>query len=842
MNCLRNNLVIVIVDGYKPTYPDGSSLESGYDGRGRTLWQKDAAGTKTEYTYDGADRLVRVENPASGKASYTYDKAGNLCAVEDANGNVTSYEYDGAGRLTKTTQADGSTATRDYDQYGRLERSTDYNGVTTTVEYDSQDRVVKEKTGACTRTHAYDACGRLAESSSGGSTVRYAYNKYGELSEKTYENGQKIRYGYDRYGRKESVTVKAGDRVLDRTTYAYDAMDRITRVVAEDGTATVYAYDENGNRKAATFASGVRITYEYDELNRLLVQKTVDSTGELIAQYQYTTGKNGERTKIREEGPSGKTETEYSYDGAGRLTGECAVSVDDTGKETETRYTYEYDNAGNRTRKKTTTAGTTVATDYTYNSRNQLAEEENGGHKTLYTYDANGNLLKKSGAAAEESYKYDVYNRLVSCQSDRGGKKETYSYDAEGVRRSKTASDGKEEKEILFISDTSGELSRTLAETDGKGELLASYGWGDTPVSQTREGKTSTYLYDGRGNVRGLLDEEGSLTDTYAYNAYGELTAKTGETENHFLYTGEYYDGISGLYYLRARYMDPETGTFTSMDTWQGNLYEPVTLHKYLYANANPVKYKDPSGNMGSLQEFSITNTGYRILESQQQINFMGLMSAVASSTLTALTGGSEKEIQEAFFAGYFAGIGLGMLMCAVVIINVAALLSTAALVFAGVNFVALSILTIYSEAVGDSQRALTYASLIAVAYIGTCEYLNVSGEATVTGSKGTAKISTSKAENVKLPQNDAQIKHIFRNKIGHLSDSIENRDMILNVANDKGNFLGKDSYGNSWYAQIQDNGSQIWVRTRNGVINNAGVNDMPREWNSKTGLNNNSK
>lgn len=125
----------------------------------------------------------------------------------------------------------------------------------------------------------------------------------------------------------------------------------------------------------------------------------------------------------------------------------------------------------------------------------------------------------------------------------------------------------------------------------------------------------------------------------------------------------------------------------------------------------------------------------------------MGLMSAVASSTLTALTGGSEKEIQEAFFAGYFAGIGLGMLMCAVVIINVAALLSTAALVFAGVNFVALSILTIYSEAVGDSQRALTYASLIAVAYIGTCEYLNVSGEATVTGSKGTAKISTKKIE-----------------------------------------------------------------------------------------------
>ena len=47
-----------------------------------------------------------------------------------------------------------------------------------------------------------------------------------------------------------------------------------------------------------------------------------------------------------------------------------------------------------------------MSTDYTYNSRNQLAEEETKGRKTLYHYDANGNLLKKSGA--EKSYGYDV--------------------------------------------------------------------------------------------------------------------------------------------------------------------------------------------------------------------------------------------------------------------------------------------------------------------------------------------------------------------------------------------------------------------------------------------------
>ena len=81
-----------------------------------------------------------------------------------------------------------------------------------------------------------------------------------------------------------------------------------------------------------------------------------------------------------------------------------------------------------------------------------------------------------------------------------------------------------------------------------------------------RNGSVWYYIYDGHGNTRLLTNAAGTVTDRYAYDACGNLLRKEGETENDFLYTGEQYNANTGLYYLRARYMDPLTGTFISMD------------------------------------------------------------------------------------------------------------------------------------------------------------------------------------------------------------------------------------------------------------------------------------
>lgn len=50
-------------------------------------------------------------------------------------------------------------------------------------------------------------------------------------------------------------------------------------------------------------------------------------------------------------------------------------------------------------------------------------------------------------------------------------------------------------------------------------------------------------------------------------------------------------------------------------------------------------------------------------------------------------------------------------------------------------------------------------------------------------------------------------------------------------------NRLGVDMRGNVWYGEILDNGKQIWAWTRDNLIRDAGINEIPRIFNEETGL-----
>jgi RHS repeat-associated protein len=106
----------------------------------------------------------------------------------------------------------------------------------------------------------------------------------------------------------------------------------------------------------------------------------------------------------------------------------------------------------------------------------------------------------------------------------------------------------------------------------------------------------SFYSYDGGGNVRQLTNSAGAVTDTYEYDAFGNDINHTGTTPNNYLYRGEQFDSDLGLYYLRARQYNPATGRFMSRDPEDGDPDEPASLHKYLYADGEPVNLADPTG------------------------------------------------------------------------------------------------------------------------------------------------------------------------------------------------------------------------------------------------------
>jgi uncharacterized protein RhaS with RHS repeats len=54
----------------------------------------------------------------------------------------------------------------------------------------------------------------------------------------------------------------------------------------------------------------------------------------------------------------------------------------------------------------------------------------------------------------------------------------------------------------------------------------------------------------------------GTVTDTYRYDAYGNVTSSQGTTINPYRYDAQRLDALSGLYQLRARNYDPATGRF----------------------------------------------------------------------------------------------------------------------------------------------------------------------------------------------------------------------------------------------------------------------------------------
>ncbi len=298
----------------------------------------------------------------------------------------------------------------------------------------------------------------------------------------------------------------------------------------------------------------------------------------------------------------------YSLYVLGRLISE---RIDEPGTSNDQEITYTYDAVGNRLEKTVVREGETIEVVYTYDDNDRLLTETGPEGTITYSYDANGNLVSRTDGTHTDTFTYDFENRLIEANIEIGPNpgRVIYTYDADGNRISKTVNG----VTTTYLVDKNRDFAQVLVEKQN-GEVVT-YVYGLDLISMNRPGVGARYyLYDGQMSVRQLTDANGAVTNTYTYDAFGLLLESTGNTPNLYLYTGEQFDPHVGLYYLRARYYNPFLGRFTTMDSIPGNIFDPVSLHRYLYANADPVNNLDPSGSLTLPQVLTSIEVGSFLL------------------------------------------------------------------------------------------------------------------------------------------------------------------------------------------------------------------------------------
>jgi len=250
-----------------------------------------------------------------------------------------------------------------------------------------------------------------------------------------------------------------------------------------------------------------------------------------------------------------------TYNAAGRVT-----------KENTTLYAY--DAAGELTKNGATTQG--------YDAASQLTTAVVGSTSTAYTFDARGDRAKATTGSAVTSYGYDQANRLTSFA--RGTTTASYTYNGDSLRASKKVGS----TTTKFVYDTAQGLPLVLSD----GAYYYLYGPDGVPFEQVTTAGTVTYLHaDQLGSIRMITGSTGKSVGTATYTAYGTRT--TTGTTSVFGYAGQYTDTESGLQWLRARYYDPTTGQFLTVDPLTA-----ATGARYAYAAGNPITRADPSGLM----------------------------------------------------------------------------------------------------------------------------------------------------------------------------------------------------------------------------------------------------
>jgi RHS repeat-associated protein len=598
-----------------------------YDGNNNRTAVIKPEGNRWEYDFDVANRLTHVRNvPEAIETIYTYDAADNLKTITDAENKVTEFDYDDRNRKTSKTYP-GETAVIDYD-YDANSNLTDIdlpNGTHITYTYDDLNRQTNQSYtgtyGTASVTYTLDGNGNIEQVDEviDGQAYVYAmaYDDFDRMERKTDRYGNSFDYSYDANGNRKVFK----DQTNQLTSYTYDKLNRLEQMTNPSTGAFDWSYNSAGLPDQLDYPNGSQANYTYDNANRIDVIDNKQS-GVTVTQHDYDYDLNGNRIKLTESNIDAAQITSYDYDEADRLVKVYYPT---------TINSYTLDKVGNRELEIIDTGGVLTTRDYGYNNRDQLKTiTDDTGLDVSYDYDAAGNQTEKTENGVTTVFDYSARQRVKSITIGAQSPIE-YQYDHSGQRINQQNSGT--EKRYLYDG-----LS-LIAETNTLGNTIARYHYGiHHQLAETRNSQSAFYLNDSLGTTVAITNQDGSIQNRMDYDVWGNLNQETATSESPFGFIGYIKDDDTDLYYANARYYDSFTGRFLREDPLQGKQNTPPSLHRYLYAYANPTVYIDPDGRETTIPDLF------------QRLNYSPTPEAMIVSTAVkhAKIGSEHKKRQEA--------------------------------------------------------------------------------------------------------------------------------------------------------------------------------------------------
>jgi RHS repeat-associated protein len=589
-----------------------------YDDNGNRTDVTDPKNNVTHLAYDGSNRVTDVTS-AYGTADartlhYTYDAFGNRWSVRDGKNQTTTFDFDARNQLAAEIPASGPNITYGYSAAGKLNSKVDRNGKPWSALYDDAGRMGSETfkdfdNSMVTLGYIYGSPGdgteqlKLVNDPAGQKTFGYGHK--GRLATETFTGlGRTLGMQYDGAGNMVTMSLQVSNGTAPAVSQVnlVDSLNRATQVTNFNGDRFNYFYDAAGQIRKVEFrakqsdnslaliATG---RADYDAAGRLLgitYRKGASLSGTIQSKVTYSYDEAGNRSSRN----TLSTQAAFGTNHLNELTSE-ANSADIRGNET-----FGYDNAGNRSLQ---SFGGLNRTHNFGNSLNRLASATGASPEdgdAVYLYDLEGNRIKQAiGNASGQTttngdtiYFWDGKARLRKAVLP-DGTQIIYGYDYTGHRVSRQlVKNGRTVESRSYLYSGNQVVEETL-----NGQRLALYSWGpDGLIARTEpNGHSLFYLKDGLGSVMAIIDEKANIVQSYEYSAFG-LNLSGKDAVNQFQFAGGLgvqTDMDTGLELMGARWYDPTIGRFISEDPirWSGS-----DSNMFRYAFNNPVLYTDPSG------------------------------------------------------------------------------------------------------------------------------------------------------------------------------------------------------------------------------------------------------